>query len=181
MANEPTGGGFVHRRLVEPLVREPHVALLARIPSGRVVADAVDIRAFECGEARVEAFGRDGDTVDRDVAGHHALQAQFERLHRCGVHVADAARELRLGHVEMAHLMRGMHTRIGAPGHHEMRQRRAAIRMRGIGRPYAAQHTLQRGLDLTLHGAHAGLRGPAVERKPVIPQINTQTNHGARV
>ncbi len=112
-------GSGIHLRDVEFAVGAPCEILEPRVPGHARVGNPVHIGAFECGEPRVETGRRHGNPMDGDIIGHHARQPGLQGLHRRQIHMADALSECLVGNIDVAHLMRGMHAGVGAPGHGE--------------------------------------------------------------
>ena len=156
-------GSGIHLRDVEFAVGAPCEILEPRGPGHARVGNPVHIGAFECGEPRVETGRRHGNPMDGDIIGHHARQPGLQGLHRRQIHMADALSECLVGNIDVAHLMRGMHAGVGAPGHGEPQ-------VTGIRH---ARDSSQGLLDGSLHRPAAWLRRPSVERGTVIGQVDS--------
>ncbi len=150
--------GLVHRDVVQPAAVAQHVVPPQRLRPERVVADPVRVAPPERGEPRVEAGRCGADVTDPDVRRQHAGEATAQGV---GVTVVRRRRQ-----VQMDHLPARVHPCVGPAG---------------AGDPQVRQpeHGREGALELGLHGAQAGLGGPAGEVGAVVPQVEAQTDEPA--
>jgi hypothetical protein len=136
--------GLVHGRQVEPPEVPQRLVPAQRIGGGLVVTDTVGVAPPQRGEPRVESLGREGRGAHPDIGGQQAGQAG-----------EDPARSVigtgpgRGGDVQVDDLAAGMHPRVGATRHRQLRKRRQP------------QHSSERCGQHVLYGPPAGLGGPA--------------------
>ena len=125
-----------------------------RVMDGRTIGDPVTVAAPQRAETGIEARGDLADDVDDDVRGQHSGQTGHQGIGGAAVRSAGQGRQHVAGHIEVAHLTARMDSGIGAPGD---------------GEPQLGAGDLRESpLQLALHGALTGLRGPAVEIRAVV-------------
>lgn len=146
------------RRSVHPLhiQRPPYSQYMPsrqRIPAGLLIAEAIHIPAGERGEPRVKALWSHRDRLDDHIRRQDAVQRsqEPERL--------DSGFQ-----VEMRHLTTSVYAGVRPPG---------ACDGQPLREP---QYGLERLFERSLHGPETILTSPAMERCPVVLEVNPPTH-----
>ena len=126
---------------------------------GRAVGQPVGVPPPDRGEPGVEPLGGDGDPVHDDIVRECPAQP-------AGQGAGDLVRPGQV-EVDVRHLAAGVHAGVRPSGTDQDGR---------LGQP---QHPAQPGLQLALDRAQAGLGGPAVERRPVVADVEA-VSHARR-
>ena len=164
------GGGLIHRVDVQLVIDVEHAAAKTRIDFAPPVGDAIHISTFQCREPRVETLRRRADGMDGDVVRHNTLQPMFQCRHCRHPHMPFRAAQRACVDVDVAYLMAGVHSSVGASSHHQANRIFRVIR-------WHAQYPSYRVLDFPLHGANVRLEGPSIKSPTVIAQVDSQSHN----
>ena len=160
------GRGLVHGFQIQIVVDVQDETAHPRINFAAPIGNAVYVGAFQRGKTGIKALGSLVDPMNRDVVRQHTLQPARQRDHWRHIHVPNATGEYGFRDVQMAYLMRGVHTGIGTSRNGQTERFPRII-------DGHAQHGVQYALDLPLHGTPIRLLRPTEEAATIVCQVDS--------